>query len=663
MRVNVSAKAYMLLSNGAIVAALGSGLAVVGVLGGGVGEAGGGVLLALGFVGMFLHRLRLARFYARVLVGLRGGGALLAGTAREISEATRRTAATSAEQAATMMQTAATVEQLATTARAIADRARTVANASSHTAKTMLATDEAVEAIAQRSVDLGNQSQRIHEILALISEIAEQTNLLALNAAIEAARAGDAGKGFAVVAAEIRKLAERSLESTESIRLIVEAIDAETNRTILATEHGARQAREVVALLEHADPLLEESVRATEQQEGAAEQVAAAILQIREAATSLVGEQERLTASAGRVGSLVDTLRTLEAQLGAGDGASIDGAIRRSGNFWIRDARESGSCVALVVAAAALFALGGGLLPVLLGAAGLSLLLAIRFYRARWLFELSSTLRTGVTDIASTVTELRTAVATSGAAAAQQSSAVGEMTATVEELAATAVSIAEGTRSAAAAAQETEVMMAETDESVAAIRARALELGKRAVEIGAILHLIGEVSEQTNLLALNAAIEAARAGEAGKGFAVVAGEVRNLAERSLEATESIAAIVTAIQEEAQKMISAADEGVARSRDVAELMDQTTPMLDESIHATAQQQAAAAQVAAALSQFSGTAEQLAADVAAHAPNADRLDELVAELESTLRVYRVDSGAQRADARSAAAVVVAVAPSAA
>lgn len=68
-----------------------------------------------------------------------------------------------------------------------------------------------------------------------------------------------------------------------------------------------------------------------------------------------------------------------------------------------------------------------------------------------------------------------------------------------------------------------------------------------STEIGAMSELIGTIAKQSNMLALNAAIEAARAGQAGAGFGVVATQVRNLSDKTAEATREIASKVKAIQ--------------------------------------------------------------------------------------------------------------------
>ncbi|MBV1775687.1 methyl-accepting chemotaxis protein [Burkholderiaceae bacterium DAT-1] len=114
----------------------------------------------------------------------------------------------------------------------------------------------AVSAVAHRAEDnmnaLDHAASKIGGMVSVIREVADQTNLLALNAAIEAARAGEAGRGFAVVADEVRRLAERTRQTTHDIAEVVSTIlDAsrlsvgEVRSMVIQLTQGADHAREV----------------------------------------------------------------------------------------------------------------------------------------------------------------------------------------------------------------------------------------------------------------------------------------------------------------------------------------------------------------------------------------------------------------------------------
>lgn len=113
----------------------------------------------------------------------------------------------------------------------------------------MNAISKAVNQSAASVKLLGEHSNKIEEIVGIITGIASQTNLLALNAAIEAARAGEAGSGFAVVADEVRKLAEQSEASAREISTLISHIQHDTNESVNIMVHAVEEVDHGIVMI------------------------------------------------------------------------------------------------------------------------------------------------------------------------------------------------------------------------------------------------------------------------------------------------------------------------------------------------------------------------------------------------------------------------------
>ncbi len=161
------------------------------------------------------------------------------------------------------------VAQNAHEAAVVANSAATTATQSGAamdlTVESIVHLRETVGETAKKVKRLGESTQEITRVVALINQISMQTNLLAINAGIEAARAGEEGQGFAVVAEEVGELAVRSASATKEIEQVVENIQRETSELVESMEVGVSQVVEGTRVVEGAKYSLNEILQVSRQ--------------------------------------------------------------------------------------------------------------------------------------------------------------------------------------------------------------------------------------------------------------------------------------------------------------------------------------------------------------------------------------------------------------
>jgi methyl-accepting chemotaxis protein len=280
----------------------------------------------------------------------------LAGATEEIAQGAKQNSSSAHSEAEQAFQVASAMQEMSATVREVADHAQHASVASKQSATsarkggeiadetllTMNSIASSTSNAAGRILELGKSSEKIGNIVAVITEIAGQTNLLALNAAIEAARAGEQGRGFAVVAGEVRRLAERTASATKEIAGMIQTIQTETKVAVSAIEEGQREVevgvkktgetgqalKEIIGMSDQLGNMVAQIATAASEQNGAAEQITSSISQISGLTQTSSSNADQTAAACGHLSELASELHRLVNEFCVGESTdSVGGRL------------------------------------------------------------------------------------------------------------------------------------------------------------------------------------------------------------------------------------------------------------------------------------------------------------------------------------------------
>ncbi|BCL75314.1 methyl-accepting chemotaxis protein [Jeongeupia sp. HS-3] len=261
---------------------------------------------------------------------LQRGAGEVSGAASELSDASGQVAKSANYQSDATASMASSVEEMTVSISHVSDRAGEAQNLARESGQLALQGGEVIgrtvheinqiadgvgEAAARLS-ELEQQTQQISSVIGVIRDVADQTNLLALNAAIEAARAGEQGRGFAVVADEVRKLAERTANSTAEISKIIETVGERAQRSVAGMNQAVELVKSGVAQADAAREVIDQIGGKAEQTVHMVNDISAALREQSLASSNIAQQVERIAQMTEENSAIAEQTNSSAKQLG-----------------------------------------------------------------------------------------------------------------------------------------------------------------------------------------------------------------------------------------------------------------------------------------------------------------------------------------------------------
>ncbi|HYG91667.1 MAG TPA: methyl-accepting chemotaxis protein [Azospirillum sp.] len=225
----------------------------------------------------------------------------------------------------------------------------------------------------------------------------------------------------------------------------------------------------------------------------------------------------------------------------------------------------------------------------------------------------------------------------------QQASNLEETAASMEELGATVRSNADNAQRANRMAEDAR----KAAENGGVVAGSAIDAMRRIEDasrkITDIIGVIDEIAFQTNLLALNAAVEAARAGDAGRGFAVVAQEVRNLAQRSAQASKEIKGLILASDSQVHDGVELVQKAGDALEGIVSGVQHVASLISEMASASGEQASALDEINAAVAQMDEMTQKNAALVEETTAAAQAMASQASELKTLVGFFKLERSA--------------------